>query len=97
MMSTEVELNDRMVRRGDVLDNMVYHFLLCLLELNEEQAQEKFPWDILIIREVLDATIEILGKHKKVVCNPYIVSEGDEEHLCRLSECGCEVCNYQEN
>lgn len=88
----EVEMTDRMVERADELDNAVYDMLLTFLQLDSEEAKEEFPWNIEIIREVLDFVYSVLAREGKPVCNPYI---SDGSYRCTLSECGCRKCSCQ--
>ena len=87
----EVEMTDRMIERADELDNAVYDMLLTFLQLDTEEAEEEFPWNIEIIREVLDFVYSVLEREGKSVCNPYISGN----YRCTLSECGCRKCSCQ--
>lgn len=94
-MNQEIELNERMTERGDELDNATYQYLLTLLQIDQEKAEEEFPWDVAILREVLDSSISIVQKKGYAVCNPYIAEQGNIQYLCTLSECGCKECHCQ--
>lgn len=96
-MEKELELNDAMVRRSDELDNATYDYLKLLLQLDDSNAEANLPWDISLLREVLDSTIGILEEHGHPVCNPYISDDETHEQLCSLEECGCCECQCQEN
>ena len=56
----EVEMTQRMAERAGWIDTQTYWYLMQLLELNVDQAQKRFPWDIEILRKVFDSTIAIL-------------------------------------
>lgn len=93
----EVEMTQRMVERGDWIDTQTYWYLMQLLELNVDQAKERFPWDIEILRKVFDSTVSILKGYGHAVCNPYISTpESGRQYRCTLSECGCRSCNCQD-
>lgn len=96
MQRKEIELTDRMVERADELDNGVYDMLITLLQLEGEEIDREFPWNITIIREILDYTISVLEREGKSVCNPYITHTGKQDYLCTLSECGCSKCGCQD-
>ena len=51
----ELEMNARMVERADDIDNAAYRYLAVLLELDEDGAEERFPWNIEILRKYLTA------------------------------------------
>lgn len=88
----EVEMTERMVERADELENAVYDMLLTFLQLDSEQTEEEFPWNIEIIREVLELVYSVLVRSGKPVCNPYI---SDGSYRCTLRECGCRKCSCQ--
>ena len=46
METKEVEMNQRMLERLDSIDNATYCYLMQLLELSVDGAEDKFPWDI---------------------------------------------------
>lgn len=90
----EVEMTQRMAERAGWIDTQTYWYLMQLLELNVDQAQKRFPWNIEILRKVFDSTIAILKGYGHAVCNPYISTpESGRQYRCTLSECGCESCN----
>ena len=97
METKEVEMNQRMLERLDSIDNATYCYLMQLLELSVDGAEDKFPWDIGIFREVLENAVAVLEKHGYKVCDPYIsTSEVGRQYRCTLSECGCKSCNCQD-
>lgn len=68
-----------------------------LLEISTAEAEEKFPWNIAIIREVFEEAVTVLNKHGYKVCDPYISTpEVGRQYRCTLSECGCGNCNCQD-
>ena len=71
--TNEVEMNEKMMKRVEDIDNLTYTYLKGLLELDETEAEEKFPWNIEILREVSEETVTILCRHGYEVCNPYII------------------------
>lgn len=92
-----LELNSKMEERADWIDTQTYWYLLQLLELKVNEAEEKFPWNIEILRRVFDSTVYILLEYGHVVCNPYVSESGNgRQYRCTLSECGCERCNCQD-
>ncbi len=93
----ELEINQKMAERADDIDNATYQYLAALLELGDDEAGEKFPWNIEILRKVFDSAVSILLEHGYAVCNPYVAtSKNGRQYLCTLSECGCESCSCQD-
>lgn len=93
----ELEINERMSERADDIDNATYRYLAELLELNEDDPEEKFPWNIEILRKVFDSAVSALQEHGYAVCNPYVsTSESGRQYYCTPSECGCERCGCQD-
>lgn len=91
-----VELNPRMVDRADWIDTQTYWYLMQLLELHTAEAEEKFPWNIEILRRVFDSAVSILLEYGHAVCNPYVTeSRNGRQYRCTLSECGCKSCHCQ--
>ena len=92
-----LELSSKMVDRTDWIDNQTYWYLMQLLELSPDESEEKFPWNIEILRNVFDSTVSILKEYGHAVCNPYVAtSDTGRQYRCTLSECGCESCNCQD-
>lgn len=92
-----LELNSKMVDRADWIDNQTYWYLMQLLGLSQDESEEKFPWNIEILRKVFDSSVSILKEYGHAVCNPYVAtSETGRQYRCTLSECGCESCNCQD-
>lgn len=90
-------LNSKMVDRADWIDNQTYWYLMQLLGLSQDESEEKFPWNIEILRKVFDSSVSILKEYGHAVCNPYVAtSETGRQYRCTLSECGCESCNCQD-
>ena len=93
----EVEMTQRMTERAGWIDTQTYWYLMQLLELDVDEAEKRFPWDIEILRKVFDSSVSILQEYGHTVCNPYIAtSESGRQYRCTLSECGCENCNCQD-
>ena len=93
----EVEMTQRMAERAGWIDTQTYWYLIQLLELKVDQAQERLPWDIEILRKVFDSTVSILKEYGHAVCNPYVATpDTGRQYRCTLSECGCESCNCQD-
>lgn len=95
----EVEMNDAMVERADELDNAAYQYFLSLLELNgaeHEKVEEVFPWDVSLLRKLLNYAIELLGMKRLYICNPSIMTEYGRQYRCTPSECGCSECHCQD-
>ncbi len=93
----EVEMTQRMAERAGWIDTQTYWYLMQLLELDVDQAQERLLWDIEILRKVFDSTVSILKEYGHAVCNPYVAtSDTGRQYRCTLSECGCESCNCQD-
>lgn len=63
-----------MVDRTDWIDNQTYWYLMQLLELSPDESEEKFPWNIEILRNVFDSTVSILKEYGHAVCNPYVAT-----------------------
>lgn len=92
-----LDLSSKMVDRTDWIDNQTYWYLMQLLELSPDESEEKFPWNIEILRNVFDSTVSILNEYGHAVCNPYVAtSDTGRQYRCTLSECGCESCNCQD-
>ncbi len=90
-LEVAVELNSLMVERGDTIDNATYQYLLTLLMLDDKETEDVFPWDISIIRNLVDYAKELLRERNLFICDPAIICD-EEEHLCTLEDCGCKVC-----
>lgn len=91
-----VEMNKKMHDRVHWIESQTYWYLMQLLELDMDEAKEKLPWDIEMLREILDETVSILEKRGYRVCDPYIaIPENGRQYRCTLSECGCGHCNCQ--
>lgn len=97
MNEKEVELNDLMMERADVLDNCIYQTLLTILEIKPEDADIELPWDINMIRETLDAVTDVLAQNGRYGCDPYVEHKEGKSYLCSIEDCGCKVCIRQEN
>ena len=92
-----LDLSPKMVDRTDWIDNQTYWYLMQLLELSPDESEEKFPWNIEILRNVFDSTVSILKEYGHAVCNPYVATpDTGRQYRCTLSECGCESCNCQD-
>ena len=92
-----LDLSSKMVDRTDWIDNQTYWYLMQLLELSPDESEEKFPWNIEILRNIFDSTVSILEEYGYAVCNPYVAtSDTGRQYRCTLSECGCESCNCQD-
>ena len=92
-----LDLSPKIVDRTDWIDNQTYWYLMQLLELSPDESEEKFPWNIEILRNVFDSTVSILKEYGHAVCNPYVAtSDTGRQYRCTLSECGCESCNCQD-
>ena len=92
-----LDLSSKMVDRTDWIDNQTYWYLMQLLELSPDESEEKFPWNIEILRNVFDSTVSILEEYGHAVCNPYVAtSDTGRQYRCTLSEGGCESCNCQD-
>ena len=97
MKTGEVEMNQKMTERADWIDTQTYWYLMQLLEISTAEAEEKFPWNIEILRNVFDSSVSILKEYGYAVCNPYIATpDTGRQYRCTLSEGGCESCNCQD-
>ena len=97
-MLEEVEMNEAMINRADALDNAAYRYFLELLELDgaeNEKVEEIFPWDVSILRQLLDYAVSLLGNRNLYICNPCVMEEYGRVDRCTLSECGCKKCHCQ--
>lgn len=93
----EVVMNDKMTERAELIDTQSYWYLMQLLGINTDEAEEKFPWNIEILREVFEDAVAVLNKHGYSVCDPYISTpEVGRQYRCTLSECGCKSCDCQD-
>ena len=59
-----LDLSSKMVDRTDWIDNQTYWYLMQLLELSPDESEEKFPWNIEILRNVFDSTVSILEEYE---------------------------------
>lgn len=97
MVTGEVEMTQRMTERADWIDTQTYWYLMQLLNLSLDESQEKFPWNIEILREVFYGAVSMLNKYGYKVCDPYISTpDTGRQYRCTLSECGCESCACQD-
>lgn len=93
----EVKMNQRMEERVELIDTQTYWYLIQLLGLSVAESEEKFPWNIEILREVFEDAVAVFNKHGYNVCDPYISTpEVGRQYRCTLSECGCKSCNCQD-
>lgn len=93
----EVVMNDKMTERVELIDTQSYWYLMQLLGINTDEAEEKFPWNIEILREVFEDAVAVLNKHGYSVCDPYISTpEVGRQYRCTLSEYGCKSCDCQD-
>lgn len=96
-VTKEVEMNQRMLERVDNIDTQTYWYLIQLLGLSVDEAEEKFPWNIEILREAFEDAVAVLNKHGYNVCDPYISTpDFGRQYRCTLSECGCGSCSCQD-
>lgn len=97
MAVKEVDMTQRMTKRVDWIDNQTYQYLIQLLGIDVDETEEKFPWNVEIIREVFEDAVAVLNKHGYSVCDPYISTpDTGRRYCCTLSECGCESCSCQD-
>lgn len=93
----EVKMNQRMEERVELIDTQTYWYLIQLLGLSVAESEEKFPWNIEILRKVFEDAVAVFNKHGYNVCDPYISTpEVGRQYRCTLSECGCKSCNCQD-
>lgn len=90
----ELEFTEPMMKRSDVLDDAVYQMCVIFLQLNEEDdAAEKFPWNVAVLQEIREGVLQVLRKHGYKVCDPYIDrNENQGSKFCETKECGKETC-----
>ncbi len=97
IVAEEVEMNPKMTERVNWIDTQTYWYLMQLLEISTAEVEEKFPWNIEILREVFAGAVTVLNKHGYNVCDPYIsIPEVGRQYRCTLSECGCKSCKCQD-
>lgn len=93
----EVEMSQQMAKRIHWIDIHTNWYLMQLLELDVDTAEERFPWNTEILRKVFDSTVSILKEYGHAVCAPCITSMGSgRQYRCTLSECGCGSCGCQD-
>lgn len=93
MEQKELEFTKEMLERNDVLDNAVYKMCLTFLQFEDgENLDVKFPWDISILGEIRDLTVELLWEKGYPVCDPCIVCD-EPNRYCNLEECYMHSCN----
>ena len=96
-VTEKVEMTQRMTKRVKWIDAQTYWYLMQLLNLDVDNAKEKFPWNLEIIRKVFDSTVSILNEYGHAVCDPYVSTpESGRQYRCTLSECGCGRCSCQD-
>ncbi|CUX24299.1 hypothetical protein [Clostridium sp. C105KSO13] len=89
-----MEFTGDMIDRIDEMDNAIYQMCLVFLQLsNTDDLDSKFPWNIAIIQEIYDFTVEILRRNGYRVCDPCIESSGNgSRRFCEIKECGFSEC-----
>ena len=93
MEQKELEFTNEMLKRNDALDNAVYDMCLLFLQFeNDKDVEKKFPWDISILWEIRNLTIELLREKGYSVCDPCIIC-GAPSQYCSLEECQMKNCN----
>lgn len=97
IVTGKVEMSQKMTERVDWIDKQTYWYLMQLLDIDVDEAKEKFLWNVEILREVLEGAVAVLNNHGYNVCEPYISTpEVGRQYRCTLSECGCKSCNCQD-
>lgn len=97
MDAGDVEMSRQMAKRIHWIDIHTHWYLMQLLGLDVDTAEEKFPWNAEILRRVFDSTVSILKEYGHAVCAPCITSMGSgRQYRCTLSECGCASCGCQD-
>ena len=97
MDTGEVEMSQQMAKRIHWIDIHTNWYLMQLLELDVDTAEERFPWNKEILRKVFVSTVSILKEYGYAVCTPCITSMGSgRQYRCMLSECGCGSCGCQD-
>ena len=87
MEQKELEFTKEMLERNDALDNAVYKMCLTFLQIeDDENLDVKFPWDISILGEIRDLTVELLREKWYPVCDPCIVCD-EPNRYCNTEEC----------
>lgn len=93
MEQKELEFTKEMLERNDILDNAVYKMCLTFLQFeDDENLDVKFPWDISILGEIRDLTVELLRGKGYPVYDPCIVCD-EPNRYCNLEECYMHSCN----
>ena len=91
------EMPERMVERYDFINEVVYHALLDILEIDKDQAGSQFPEDVKLIRDAFDGMYAALVRHGYPVCDPYVTTNDQGRvYRCTPAECGNKVCHYQD-
>lgn len=90
-----MEFTDDMIDRIDKMDQAVYQMCLVFLQLSDtDDLDTKFPWNVEVIGEIYDCTVEILRRNGYKVCDPCVESsESDRDRYCEVKECGFETCS----
>ena len=97
MDAGEVEMSQKMAERARWIDIHTNWYLMQLLGLDVDTAEEKFPWNTEILKKVFDSTVSILKEYGHAVCAPCITGMGSgRQYRCTLSECGCASCGCQD-
>lgn len=97
MVTGKVEMSQKMTERVNWIDKQTYWYLMQLLDIDVDEAKEIIPWNIEILREVLEGAVAVLNNHGYNVCEPYISTpEVGRQYRCTLSECGCKSCSCQD-
>lgn len=97
--SMNEEMNDAQMTRQDVIENATYAMLATIagFDPTDSEILNKFPWNIGMIRSVLDDAIDTLRENELQVCDPYIEEDVNCRNLvspdCNCSKCQCRDMN----
>ena len=91
----ELEFTEDMIDRNDSMDQAVFKMCLVFLQLEDDPDKDtKFPWDVNIIGDIFDFTVNTLRANNFLVCDPSIVQKdgGNASQFCNTEVCGFKEC-----
>lgn len=89
---SELELTSEMISQIDKNDNLTYNYLLDLLNISSEDADEKFPWNISIISNILEMVACELDTISYHLCRPCVITNPDGSQQFCSTDCKREQC-----
>lgn len=84
-----------LTERNDELDNAAHALAVLMLSAKDTPPTEnEFPWNMEIIGDILESTVDILAEHGHHACWPY---HGDDDTPCyALDDCKHNHCPFKQ-